>query len=279
MSRFLLGFSEAVYSPGTLLLLSRWYKRDELGLRMAFFNCGSAASQVLGPLFASGVFSVMDGKLGQAAWRWLFFIEGGLTCVIAVASFYVTPDFPTSPASWLTADEQILAQKRMVEDLGSAEQKSAQRSGLVEALTDWTVWWLAMAGCSLLVAMSFTFYFPTIAATLGYSPPVTLLLCAPPWFIGVVIGLLVMRHSDATRDRFWHITGLAATGIVGLLIAISTMNIPMRYLSLFFMTQSHATYVIILAWVSNSIPDSSSKRAVALAFVNVFSTLGAIGAS
>ena len=45
------------------------YKRDELGLRIAYFHCGGVTSLFLGPLFASGVFTVMDGKLGYAAWR------------------------------------------------------------------------------------------------------------------------------------------------------------------------------------------------------------------
>ncbi|KAL4071135.1 major facilitator superfamily domain-containing protein [Scleroderma yunnanense] len=279
ISHFLLGFSEAVYAPGAILLLSRWYKRDEFGLRMAYFNFGASASQFLGPFFASGVFSTMDGILGYAAWRWLFFIEGGLTCIIAIASFYITPDFPTTPASWLTIDEQMLAHRRIVEDVGRAEQKSAERSGLVEALTDWTVWWMGIASFFLLAGMSFATYFPTIAATMGHSPPVTLLLCVPPWFICVITGIFVMRHSDATRDRFWHIAGPIATSIVGFLIATSTMNTSMRYLSLFFMTQSQITCVVILAWISNSIPDSSSKRAVAIALVIVFSTLGSTAGS
>ncbi|KAL4071150.1 major facilitator superfamily domain-containing protein [Scleroderma yunnanense] len=275
ISRFLLGFSEAVYAPGIAFLLSRWYKRDELGLRVAVFKCGPPVSQTLGPLFASAVFATMGGKLGFAAWRWLFFIEGGLTCIIAITSFYITPDFPTTPAlAWLTIDEQTLAQRRMVEDLGGVEQKSARRSGLVEALTDWTVWWIGIATCCTMVGMSFGHYFPTIAATMGYSTTVTLLLCAPPWFVGVITSLLIMRHSDATRDLFWHIAVPVVINIIGFLVAISTMNIPMRYLSLFLMTQSHVAYVVIFAWVSNSIPDSSSKRAVALAFVSVFGTFG-----
>lgn len=41
--------------------------------------------------------------------RWLFFIEGGLTFAMALVSLYMIPDFPTTPASWLTAEEQVLA--------------------------------------------------------------------------------------------------------------------------------------------------------------------------
>ena len=114
-----------------------------------------------------------------------------------MASFYVTPDFPTTPASWLTTDEQMLAQRRIIEDVCTAEQKNAQRSGLADALTDWTVWWLAIAACFLLVGATFALFFPTIAATMGYSPIMTLLLCAPPWVIGVITSLLVMRSAHS----------------------------------------------------------------------------------
>ena len=126
-----------------------------------------------------------------------------MTGIIAVASFYITPDYPTTPVSWLTIDEQMLAQRRIVEDVCAPKQKSAQRSGLVDALTDWTVWWLAISACFMLVGGSFSLFFPTIAATMGYSPTITLLLCVPPWVIGVVTSLLVMRSAHSlTSYRF-----------------------------------------------------------------------------
>ena len=45
------------------------------------------------------------------------------------------------------------------------------------------------------------------------------------------------------------------------------------------MTQSSVAYVVFMTWVSNSIPESSSKRAVGIAFTNTIGTLGNIGAS
>jgi len=47
----------------------RRYKRDELGLRMAYFGFGVYLSAVLGPIIASGILATMDGILGYAAWR------------------------------------------------------------------------------------------------------------------------------------------------------------------------------------------------------------------
>ncbi|KIM50659.1 hypothetical protein SCLCIDRAFT_1225201 [Scleroderma citrinum Foug A] len=282
ISRFFLGLSEAAYYPGVLFILSRWYKRDELGLRMVYLVCGASASKVIGPLTASAILGTMDGKLGYAAWRWLFFIEGSFTCGLTALAFYMIPDYPSTPASWLTTDEQMVAQKRMIEDVYGVKNdslNSARRSGLAEVLADWTVWWLAIAAISLKIMMSYENFFPTLAATLGYSPTISLFLCAPPWVVGVTTSFFIVRHSDRTTERFWHIICPILIGIIGFTIATLTMNTAVRYSSLFFMAQSSVSYTIALAWVSNSIPNSSSKRAVALAFVNAFSGLGDIGGS
>ena len=133
--------------------------------------------------------------------RWLFFIEGVLTCVVAAMALNLIPDFPTTPASWLTMEEQMLAQERMVEDVCGIENdplKSTPRSGLVEATTDWTVWWLAGALIVLAAMLSFEQFFPTLVATMGHGPVVSLLLCSPPWILGATTSLFILRfvHHD-----------------------------------------------------------------------------------
>ncbi|KAG6336606.1 hypothetical protein ID866_2482 [Astraeus odoratus] len=270
-----------ILSVGYVLMQIPSYKRDELGLRMAYFTCGSSISNAFGSLAASGILAVTDRILGYAAWRWLFFIEGSFTCIIAIVAFYVVPDFPTTPASWLTIEEQVLAQKRMEEDICSVEQdgtKSIEGNGLMEALADWRVWWLAITTTILFATQSYTNFFPTLAATMGYDPTITLLLCAPPWLVATATSFFVVRHSDATRNRFWHIAGPISMGILGFMMAILTMNTAIRYVSLFFMTQSLVAYIVLLAWISNSILEPP-KRAVAIAFANTSAHFGNIGTS
>ena len=104
------------------------------------------------------------------------------------------------------------------------------------------------------------------------------------------------RHSDATGERFYHIAGPLVFGIVGFIIAISTMNTAARYISLyvytifppldlsltmcsFLMAQSYSGFVVFYAWISNTIPRPPAKRAVALALINAFSQLGNIAGS
>ena len=84
----------------------------------------------------------------------------------------------------------------------------------------------------MVVSLSFNAYFPTLTATLGYNRTVTLLLCAPPWAFATIVAFGVTRHSDKVGERFYHISGPLAIGIIGYIIAMSTMNIAARYVSL-----------------------------------------------
>ncbi|KIM50435.1 hypothetical protein SCLCIDRAFT_855161 [Scleroderma citrinum Foug A] len=136
----------------------------------------------------------------------------------------------------------------MVEDFGSIKQQETQKSGLVEAFTDWTVWWLAIARSMAIVGESFSNFFPTLAATIGYDPSITLLICAPPWILAMATAYCVSQHSDATRERFWHIAVLLCGGIVGFTLGILTMNPAVRYLSLLLMAQTNVSYVVFYAW-------------------------------
>lgn len=283
LTRFFLGFVEAAFFPGALFLLSKWYTRKELGVRTALLSCGSLISNAFGSLIASGILDGMEGRLGHAAWRWLFYIEGALTIFAAVCAIFILPDFPATSHRWLSPLEVKLAERRMQEDVGVGDEaqteSGSQMHGLMQAVTDWKVWWLALTLTSMVVFLSFNAFFPTLSATMGYNRTVTLLLCAPPWVFATLVAFAVTRHSDRVGERFWHIAGPLALGLVGCVLAMSTMNTAARYIALFLLAQSYAAFITFLAWISNSIPRPPSKRAVALALINAFSQLGNVAGS
>lgn len=108
----------------------------------------------------------------------------------------------------------------MEEDVGvgdEAETESGGQSrGMILALTDWKVWWLALALTSMVVSLSFNAFFPTLSATMGYNRTVTLLLCAPPWGFATIVAFVVTRYV--------HITCVAKDGVITFtLIAIRTV--------------------------------------------------------
>jgi len=82
------------------------------------------------------------------------------------------------------------------------------------------------------IGLSFNAYFPTLIATMGYSPTNTLLLCAPPWAFATIIAFIVARHSDKTEERGFHTMIPFMVGVMGLAISLSTMNTAGRYVAL-----------------------------------------------
>jgi sugar phosphate permease len=183
-------------------LLTKWYKRDELGLRTAILYCGNIISNAFGALIATGILGGMQGKLGHAAWRWLFYIEGSLTIFVAAVAIFVLPDFPTT-TRWLTPQERALAIKRMEEDVGvnDHEETGEQGNGLWLAITDWKVWWLAFLLTSQVVALSFNEYFATLTTTLGYNPTISLVLVAPPFLFTTIFSFFWSRCVNYLADR------------------------------------------------------------------------------
>lgn len=128
--------------------------------------------------------------------RWLFYIEGSLTVFFAFVAIFILPDFPAT-STWLSPLERRLAEKRLEEDVGVGDndetEKAGHAQGLVMALTDWKVWWLALVLASMVVSLSFNAFFPTLSKTMGFNNTVTLLLCAPPWIFATICAFAVTR--------------------------------------------------------------------------------------
>ena len=189
-----------------------------------------------------------------------------MTVVVAIMALFILPDFPENYPGWLTPAEQALAVQRIIEDTGFQDgfpdniesaslgedyhkKHPSSTVGFWLALRDWKVWWLSLTMGVIAVSVSFNTYFPTLAATMGYSTTVTLLLCTPPWIFATVITYFVARcalrraratfthlkahrHSDEQGERCWHIAGPFLIGILGFFIAIATPSIGLRYFAL-----------------------------------------------
>jgi MFS family permease len=282
--RFFIGLVEAAFSPGSFFLLSKWYTKKELSLRIAIFYCGNLISNAFGSLIAAGILANMEGILGHRAWKWLFYIEGALTMAIAAASPLILPDFPHNTKRHFTVDEIKVAQLRMLEDAGQADIDSAEEKwyhGARLAFTDWKLYILAVSQTTMILGTSFSTYFPSLTKTLGFGNTKTLLLSAPPWVFSCFVALFNTWHSDRQGERYFHHAWPLAVGIIGFIVAMATdpQNIGARYASLFFMTSSYAGYIIMFTWLSSSFARPPAKRAVAISFVNAMSQLGAIAGS
>ncbi len=220
--RFLLGFVEAAFLPGALLILSKWYTRRELTKRNALLFCGNLISNAFSSLVGAGVLSNMNGVLGHAAWRWLFWIEGAATCVIAIAAAFILPDLPHNSRGF-TEEERQVAQLRILEDVGELDTDANQgpAEGLKMALKDVKIYVMMFTFTAYVVGLSFNAFFvstlriiqpanstnivqPSLTQTLGFSYVPTLLMSAPPWVFACIVSYFVAWNSDRTQERVSH---------------------------------------------------------------------------
>lgn len=93
-----------------------WYKRHEAQKRYTFFFASTTLAGAFGGLLASAI-GKMSGMRGYLGWRWIFILEGVLTCVVSFIWFWVVPDFPED-AKWLKPEERTFIKARLQEDQG-----------------------------------------------------------------------------------------------------------------------------------------------------------------
>jgi hypothetical protein len=223
----------------------------------------------------------MQGVLGHAAWRWLFWIEGAITMAIAISAAFILPDLPHNTRGF-SEEELAVAQLRMTEDVGEADLDSEGQGafdGLFMALKDAKIYVMMFTFAAYVVGLSFNAFFPTLTGTLGFSYVPTLLMSSPPWVFSCIVSLVVAWSSDRSQEKFWHIVGPILVGLVGFVISMSTLNVAARYVALFLQTASYAGYIVFYSWISTSFPRPPAKRAVAIALINAFAQLGNVAGS
>jgi len=144
--RVILGILEAGFFPSCVYLLSTWYTRFDVGKRYSvFYILGSLASACAG-ILAYGLMQ-LNGKEGLTGWRWIFIIEGALTCAIGLVSYFAIVDFPDKAhKSWkfLNEREAKFIIERVDRDRGDAKPEPFSAPKFFGASTDWKIWGYAM---------------------------------------------------------------------------------------------------------------------------------------
>lgn len=145
---------------------------------------------------------------------------GALTIVFALLSIWLLPDYPRT-TKWLSEEERAYAEWRLAKDIAGevdeADTVSLKKATLM-AFADHRVWFfVVMQHCNLL-SQTFTYFFPTIVASLGYSNTITLLLTAPPWLAAFLASLLVTWNAGRVGERAWHVVVPMLLAMIGNII-------------------------------------------------------------
>ncbi|KAF4993959.1 hypothetical protein FGRMN_6090 [Fusarium graminum] len=271
--RLVLGIVEAPFYPGALYIISCFYTRKEIATRLAILTTGNMFCGAFAGLIAAGIFEGLDKVHGLAGWQWLFIIQGALSSLTALLSFYFLPDHPLT-TRWLSDEERQLAHNRIAIDTTDLQENTSVWTGLRDAAVDWRTWVLCLLYNLHISSLGFQNFLPTVIGTLGYSTTVTLALTCPPYVLAAGVGLLIAWTSGHYNERTWHIISCKSLVMIGFIIPAATTNFAARMFSIFlFVGFSFGINNILLSWVSSTLGQTNEKKAVALAMCNMLGNL------
>lgn len=146
--RFLLGIFEAGFGPGVPYLLSFFYLRHEVGLRIGIFLSAAPLSNTFAGALAYGITS---GHSRLANWRLLFLVEGLPTILMAPVAFFFLPDSPDK-AKFLNEEEKLVARARGVRQVGEVRRDgSVDWKDVIATFLDLKCWFTAVCIISAFV--------------------------------------------------------------------------------------------------------------------------------
>jgi MFS family permease len=161
---------EAGFFPGTVYLLSTWYTRYEVQKRYTIFYGVGCVAGALSGILAYGL-SQMDGLGGLRGWRWIFIIEGIISCLGALLSFIFLVGFPEdSHTAWrfLNKQERDFIIRRVNRDRQDAETEPFSLAAFFRPASDFKIWVFAfMFFAVTTVGYSINYFLPIILVGLG----------------------------------------------------------------------------------------------------------------
>ena len=141
--RIFVGIMESGFAPGIFLIISAWYKKEELSKRYAVFMSAAILSGAFGGLLAGAITGGLEGAHGIRGWRWLFIVEGVATIGWAIIASFLLLDFPAD-AKRITERERQIAVARLLQDgitvRTNSEDVVGKRRSIVLALSDLRTW-------------------------------------------------------------------------------------------------------------------------------------------
>ncbi|KAH7090742.1 major facilitator superfamily domain-containing protein [Paraphoma chrysanthemicola] len=216
--RALLGLIEGGFIPDNILYLSYFYTGIELPGRLSWFWVSYQSTQIISAFFAFGILR-LRGHNGMEGWRWLFALEGMLTGLIGILSWFYLPPSPTQTATksswnifrgkdgWFNErEEKIMVNRILRDDPSKGDMHNRQGLSLVmlwQCLSDYHMWPIYLIGLTWLIPSSpISSYLTLQLRSLGFTTFETNLLTIPAYALFIIQLLFWTWLSERVNERF-----------------------------------------------------------------------------
>ncbi|KAG7002090.1 dTDP-4-amino-4,6-dideoxygalactose transaminase [Physcia stellaris] len=213
LTRSLLGIIEGGFIPDVILYLSYFYKSKELPIRLSFFWGAYGCTYIIGAFLAYGILH-LRGHQGLAGWQWLFALEGSLTALIGIISWFYLPPSPYQTASffrgkdgWFSEREEVILANRIIRDdpsKGDMHNRQAVNLSLLwQALKDYDMWPIYLLGFTWTIPnQCATAYLTLVLRSLDFNTFETNLLTVPAYVLFVLQLIFWTWLSEKINNRF-----------------------------------------------------------------------------
>ncbi|KAL4790461.1 major facilitator superfamily domain-containing protein [Aspergillus venezuelensis] len=287
-ARFFLGVTEAGLFPGLAFYVSLWYPRSNAQFRLALIFASASMAGAFSGLLAY-LISMMDGVGNLEGWRWIFILEGILTVIVAIASFWLVWDEPAS-ATFLSEHEKGILLRSLNRAQGQVEASADPQLGkhsfkwehVKAAVLDWQTYFHCISYWGMACAVyALSLFLPTIIKGLGYSSAIAQLLTIPVYAAATITCVGVGYLSDKTGQRSLFALGCYAAVFVGFIIAVAPAKFMpgLIYAGCFIAACGMYPAIPGLLALSSNNYAPNAKRAVGIAMQIGFGTMGGAAAS
>jgi MFS family permease len=281
--RVLLGILEAGFFPSCVYLLSTWYTRYEVGKRYSVFYLLGCVASAFSGILAYGL-SQLHGRANLTGWRWIFCLEGVLTCVVGLVGYWLLVDFPDSKRqnwSFLGQRERDWIVSRIARDRGDQKIEPFNMRKFLGAGLDWKIW------CYALIFFNST----TITYALAYTGPILLMsnmgfsvaeaqcLSAPPYVFAGIVMFATAWLGDKYRVRGPIIIINMILALIGLPLMGWHPKPAVQFVGMFFVTAgANSNIPAVMSFQANNLR-GQWKRAFCSSTLVGFGGVGGIAGS
>jgi Na+/melibiose symporter-like transporter len=213
-------------------------------------------------------------------------MEGIITVVIGVATFFLLVDTPESAGKWLKPEEvRFLVLQRFIKQGGRFAEGEAKSTAtwwtdLKSILLNWRLWFINyMSFCQTAMSNATKFNLPTIVKTMGFTNTNAQLMTAPPYVAAAILVIIVSKFSDRVGWRMPFVVGPFSVCAVGFAMMLGLRGKFEENLG-----ASYCACIIAVLGIYASTPSSTSwaaanlapasRRAVGVAMTIAFGNLG-----
>ncbi|EHA50345.1 hypothetical protein MGG_03298 [Pyricularia oryzae 70-15] len=281
--RVLLGILEAGFFPSCVYLLSTWYTRYEVGRRYSVFYLIGCVASAFSGILAFGLMQ-MAGLGNLNGWRWIFIIEGIITCLLGISGYWLLVNFPDSTRSnwsFLGERERAWIVAKIDADRGDVKTQPFSWKKWLGGGADIKIWMYAFIFFnSTTITYSLAYFMPIILnLSLGFDVGTSQCLVAPPY----VFAGIIMFTGAALGDKY-HVRGPIIVFnmllcVIGLPILGFHTDAKVRYFGIFLCTAgANANIPAVMSYQANNIR-GQWKRAFCSATLVAMGGIGGIAGS